>query len=252
MNAGAAERVTVWSTAACVHTGCDELPERVVAYAVKRALCRNFGQPVLTTLRQPFRVDLLIVVHLELVRPLMLSTCTCISHSTIYELRATADSVQRPDRQRGNCTGTLKSGQTFDRNETRRIRITGTGFQSPAVGQRRPGLHAVNHSDFSAVVCKHIRRANSSAPHLHDKTLNTCVLSGGIARGPGNVCPVANYCRKQVRIPHLFEPDLWVPSWSTAGTAHFQFCRGMHLRLQTLGPVYRIVCRDGMTLLACL
>ena len=157
MIAGAAERVIVCSTAACVHTGCEELPERVVKYArLKRAAnCRNFGQPVLTTLRQPCRVDLLIVVHVEVVRPLMLLTCTCISRSTICELRATADPVQRPGRQRGNCTRTLQSGPTFDRNKTRRIRITGTGFQAPAIGQRRPGLHAVNHTDFSAMVCKH-------------------------------------------------------------------------------------------------
>ncbi len=180
-------------------TGCDELPERVVAYARRKTgSSSDFGQPVLATLRQPFRVDLLSVVHFELVRPLMLSTCSCISHSTICELRSKADSVHRPDRQRGNCKGTLKSGQTFDRNETRRVRVTGTGFQSPAVGQRRPGLHAVNHTDFSAVVRKHSRRANSSAPHLHDKMLKTCALSGGIARGPGNVCPVASYCRIQV------------------------------------------------------
>ena len=171
-------------------------------HAAKRALCRNFGQPVLVaTLRQPFRADLLSVVHFELVRPLMLLTCTRISHFTIRELRFKADSVQRPDRQPGNCTETLKSGQRFDRNETRRIRVTGTGFQSPAVGQRRPGLHAVNHPDFSAVVRKHSRRANSSAPHLHDKTVNICALSGGIARGPGNVCPVASYCKKQVHSP---------------------------------------------------
>jgi len=171
-------------------------------HAAKRA---NFGQPVLATclatLRHPFRADLLSVVYFKLVRPLMLLTCTCISHFTIRELRFKADSVQRPDRQRGNCTETLKSRQRFDRNETRRIRVTGTGFQSPAVGQRRPGLHAVNHSDFSAVVRKHSRRANSSAPHLHDKTVNICALSGGIARGPGNVCPVASYCRKQVHSP---------------------------------------------------
>lgn len=34
--AGAAERVTVWSAAACVHTGCDELPERVLPYARRK------------------------------------------------------------------------------------------------------------------------------------------------------------------------------------------------------------------------
>ena len=170
---------------------------RLHTHAVKRGSLPELGQPVFTTLRQPFRVDLLSVVQFELVRPLMLSTCTCIRHSTICELRSKADSIQRPERQRGDCTGTLKSGQTFDRNETRRFRVTGTGLQSPAVGQRRPGLHAVNHSDFSAVVRKH-SRANSSAPHLHHKTVNTCALSGGIARGPGNVRPVASYCTKQV------------------------------------------------------
>ncbi|DBB07900.1 hypothetical protein WJX82_003406 [Trebouxia sp. C0006] len=121
----------------------------------------------------------------------MLLTCTCISHFRIRELRFKADSVQRPDRQRGNCTETLKSRQRFDRNKTRRIRVTGTGFQSPAVGQRRPGLHSVNHSDFSAV-------AESQ------EGLVTFVQLQAIAEN-----------------------------------------RGMHLRLQTLGPVYRIVCRDG-------
>jgi hypothetical protein len=143
-------------------------------HAAKRALCRNFGQPFLATLRQPFRVGLLSVLQFELVRPLMLSTCTCISQSTICELRSTADSVQRPNRQRGNCTGTLKSGQTFDRHKTRRIRVTGTGFQSPAVGQRRPGLHAVNHSDFSAVVRKHSRRANSSVSSSRHDGVYVC------------------------------------------------------------------------------
>ena len=164
---------------------------------MKRAL-GAFGQAVLRALRQPFSVDLLIVVHFDLVRPLMLSACSCISRSTIRELRAIADSVQRSDRQRGRCTGTLKFRQTSDRNESRRISITGTGFQSLAIGQRRPGLHAVSHSAFSVVVCKHTRCANSSAPLLYDKTMNICTLSGGIAGGPGDVCPVANYCRKQV------------------------------------------------------